>query len=62
MTCAWRDGHTSPGDFYSVATLSETAHLIGNILLIGGVVVIGVGVVLLVIGIRGRSVRVPIQA
>lgn len=62
VTCAWRDGHTSPGDFYSVATLSETAHLIGNILLIGGVVVIGVGVVLLVIGIRGRSVRVPIQA
>ena len=42
--------------------MGETAHLIGNILLIGGVVVIGVGVVLLVIGIRGRSVRVPIQA
>jgi hypothetical protein len=62
VTCGWKDGHTALGEFYSVAATSETAHLVGTVLLVGGVVVIGIGVVLVVIGVRGRSVRVPNSA
>ena len=62
VTCGWSDGHTSPGEFYSVAATSETARLLGIALLVGGLVVLGIGVVLVIVGVRGRSVRVPIPA
>lgn len=62
VTCGWKDGHTSPGELYSVAATSESARLLGIALLVGGLVLIGIGVVLVIVGVRGRSVRVPIPA
>lgn len=62
VTCGWSDGHTAVGEFYSVAATSKTARLLAIGLLVGGLVVLGIGVVLVIIGVRGRSVRVPIPA
>lgn len=61
VTCAWADGRGSVGEFYSVAETSEVGKVVGAVLLLGGVVVMAVGVVLVIIGVRGRSVRVPID-
>ena len=56
VTCSWSDGRNPIGYFYSVAPTHERAELVANILLIAVVLIMGVGVVLLIIGIRGRSV------
>lgn len=62
VTCSWADSRSTFGQFYSVAETNEGGRLLGMLLLVGGVLVIGVGVVLVIVGVRGRSVRVPNRA
>jgi len=58
VLCAWNDGRDPAGVFYSVGKQHTAARLLGDILLIAGIVVLLVAVAALVIGIRGRAVTV----
>lgn len=58
VTCDWKSPRDVFGYYYSVAPAASWFAIASTAVLVGGIVAIGVAVVLLVVGFRGRTVTV----